>query len=324
MRGGTSVRPTAFGLTIVVVAAAVLAGSSSINDPALAGLIWAVVAALVVVGIVWPLLAIRFVRITAVEAPHDAVVGRRSALGVAVDLPGLLDTISLRVRNTAGEPEWWSLGAGRSWIEAPPARRGVYPAIGVEVATDGPLGAVVVSRRLDLPLERAVRVGPDAPFRRWSPPTSAESGTDARRTGSALGGDIVRSVRPYRTGDPAHLVHWPSSARLGDLVVRELEPPERPGIVLVVRVSADGDPDEVEQAVADAAGVAESVLRDGGGVLLCTCDLGVATAAEVTTPLQVRRRLAGAVPGPVGAAPASGWAVHVVEAGGGASGETSS
>ena len=121
-------------------------------------------------------------------------------------------------------------------------------------------------------------------------------------------------MRPYRSGDPAHLVHWPSSARVGSLVVREFEPPTRPGVVLVVdlgpaAVPVDGSavgaaPDAavdtaVERAVAEAAGLAAAVLAFGGRVLLCTHEHGRAHTAEVATPLQARRRLAAATPGPV-------------------------
>jgi uncharacterized protein (DUF58 family) len=34
---------------------------------------------------------------------------------------------------------------------------------------------------------------------------------------------ITRSLRPYRWGDPTRLIHWRTSARYGELRVRELE-----------------------------------------------------------------------------------------------------
>jgi hypothetical protein len=34
---------------------------------------------------------------------------------------------------------------------------------------------------------------------------------------------ITRALRPYRWGDPIRLVHWRTSARFGDLRIRELE-----------------------------------------------------------------------------------------------------
>jgi uncharacterized protein (DUF58 family) len=43
-----------------------------------------------------------------------------------------------------------------------------------------------------------------------------------RRAQAATEG-LTRSLRPYRWGDPIRLVHWRTSARYGDLRVRELE-----------------------------------------------------------------------------------------------------
>jgi uncharacterized protein (DUF58 family) len=43
-----------------------------------------------------------------------------------------------------------------------------------------------------------------------------------RRTQAATEG-VTRSLRPYRWGDPTRLIHWRTSARYGELRVRELE-----------------------------------------------------------------------------------------------------
>ncbi|UZQ55298.1 DUF58 domain-containing protein [Trichothermofontia sichuanensis B231] len=45
--------------------------------------------------------------------------------------------------------------------------------------------------------------------------------TDARLQNAVSG--LTRSLRPYRWGDPTRLIHWRTSARYGDLRVRELE-----------------------------------------------------------------------------------------------------
>jgi uncharacterized protein (DUF58 family) len=44
----------------------------------------------------------------------------------------------------------------------------------------------------------------------------------------------VRGVRPYRPGDPIREIHWRSSARRGELMVREYDAAPSPELVLVV------------------------------------------------------------------------------------------
>lgn len=300
----TAVRPTAFGVTATAVAAAVFAARSSILDPALAGLVWTVFVGLVVVGAVWPLAVVRFVRIELVDVPTDAIAGVAFPLGLRLRSPGLVDTVALQFEGADG---WWSVPSGTAGVELV-LPRSLTRSIRVTMSTDGPLGMLAVSRRVDLVLPVPIAVGPDPVPQQWSPPEAPETGSDDASGAVTHGGDQVRSVRPYRSGDPAHLVHWPSSARIGSLVVRELEPPTRPGVVIVVDLgpAGSGPPDDGnsdptgERAVAEAAGLATSVLRLGGWVMLCTNHDGRPLAAEVATPVQVQRRLAAATPGPVG------------------------
>ncbi|MCB1063356.1 MAG: DUF58 domain-containing protein, partial [Verrucomicrobiae bacterium] len=49
-------------------------------------------------------------------------------------------------------------------------------------------------------------------------------------------GDEFRGIRPYRSGDPVKTVHWPATARAGELMVREWDAPaprpQRYGLIL--------------------------------------------------------------------------------------------
>jgi uncharacterized protein (DUF58 family) len=74
-------------------------------------------------------------------------------------------------------------------------------------------------------------------------------------------------VREYRPGDPLRRIHWKSSARLGELVVREYEPPG------VQTVGIFCDPHPANRGVADqvarlAASEAWDCIRFGGRVVL--------------------------------------------------------
>jgi uncharacterized protein (DUF58 family) len=148
----------------------------------------------------------------------------------------------------------------------------------------------------------------------------------------ATGGtDIVRTVRPYVAGDPARLVHWPTSARMGDLVVREHDPPDDEGVALLVDLTgrpraprsdgrdepADrGEPDRAAETAAEIAmGVGRAVLARGGRLFLGTCTTRGPVGAPVADVRELGRRLAYAVPGPPAGAP-HGWPVHHVTAAG--------
>jgi len=91
-----------------------------------------------------------------------------------------------------------------------------------------------------------------------------ESSVAAPRAGT---GTEVFGVREYRPGDPLRRIHWRSSARHGELIVREYEPPG------VQTLGIFCDPAPPNRAVADqiariAASEAWDCLRDGGRVLL--------------------------------------------------------
>ena len=113
-------------------------------------------------------------------------------------------------------------------------RRGVFPVVRVEVRATAPFGFLAAHRVHVVTLARPVEVAPAPLVVDWLPaPAALEVGADPR-TSSPMAGDMARSVRPYAAGDPAHLVHWPTTARTGSIVVRELEPPAPTGQAIVV------------------------------------------------------------------------------------------
>ena len=140
----------------------------------------------------------------------------------------------------------------------------------------------------------------------WLPAPAPVEGALFDSTLPTFTGDLVGSVRPYVSGDPPHLVHWPSSARLGELVVRELEPPMPVGQAVVLDLR-DLGPD-TEQAASYALGACRAVLGSGGHLVLATCETSGPVVGPVRTVLDAGRRLARAVPGAPGVAP-EGWPV---------------
>ncbi|MBE9158575.1 DUF58 domain-containing protein [Nodosilinea sp. LEGE 06152] len=75
---------------------------------------------------------------------------------------------------------------------------------------------------------------------------------------------VTRSLRPYRWGDPTRLIHWRTSARYGELRVRELETMTASReVVIALDTTARWDETSFEQAVVAAASLYTYALQQG-------------------------------------------------------------
>lgn len=99
--------------------------------------------------------------------------------------------------------------------------------------------------------------------------TIEEEAVIRRAAADPLSGFV--SLREYVDGDDPRLIHWPTSARMGTLMLREHVELRRPEftVVLDAAVSA-GSPDDFEEMVDVAASVAVHALRSGVNVTLKT------------------------------------------------------
>lgn len=96
----------------------------------------------------------------------------------------------------------------------------------------------------------------------------------SHRARSATEGS-TRSLRPYRWGDPIRLVHWRSSARWGELRVRELEMfTGGQEIILCLDTGGDWHLDDFEQAVIAVASLYFYARRHFPDVQLWTAQTG--------------------------------------------------
>ena len=105
------------------------------------------------------------------------------------------------------------------------------------------------------------------------------SGESSTRTAAAAGEHDV-AVREFRQGDDLRRVHWRSTARRGELMVRRDEQPHlmRATIVLDARAVAhrgDGPASTFEWAISAAASIAASLVESGYGVRILTDDVPV-------------------------------------------------
>jgi uncharacterized protein (DUF58 family) len=263
---------------------------------------------LFVLGVIIPIVSLSRIAVEAWASP-DAMVGARH--DVHVRLHGRVGRVEVRVVDPPGE--WWRTATpANGLIPRVAARRGVFHTIRVELRSSAPLGVFVRSRFVRVSLPVPLHVGPRptlAAARLWPRPDDAALSNASSTVHGA--GDTVRAVRPYVPGDAARLVHWPTSARRGSLVVREHEPPPAVGVALVVDLS--GPAENAETAASRAAGIGKATLAAGGAVWCCTYEADGPVSAPVANARDLGRRLARAEPGEPGAPP-EGWSIEVVRA----------
>jgi uncharacterized protein (DUF58 family) len=108
---------------------------------------------------------------------------------------------------------------------------------------------------------------------------------ETRQRSAAVHGEDDAATREYRHGDDLRKVHWRSTARVGELMVRREEQPRqsRAAVLLDTRAAAhrgDGAASSLEWAVSAAASVAVHLARAGYTLRLVT-DTG--TDLDATT-----------------------------------------
>lgn len=162
-------------------------------------------------------------------SPHPVTVGHELRLNYQVtNRKRLLPSLAVEIVE-AGLP-------GRAFVAHVPARstvharsvnsfvrRGIYPLGTVTLSTSFPFGMFRKERDIDLPGE--VMVWPRTDRRVREP---KEAGGRLARSGVANRGvrgtrGEYRSLRGYRAGDDPKDIHWKSSARLREPVIREYE-----------------------------------------------------------------------------------------------------
>jgi len=302
--------PGDFTLTSVVLftlgAYGIAAGSVTSDQTAVAIGVFAFV--LFAIGLVWPIVILARVSVEVV-APSDGAVGDEVPLRIIVR--GRTDRVEVRVLDPPGR--WWRTAVpGVGTMPHLATRRGVFDEVRVQLRTSAPLGVFVRVRQARVRMPEPITIAPSArPAAAVLYPIGDEALMTDPVPASVAGGDTVRAVRPYVPGDPARLVHWATSARLGELVVREHDPPAAQGLALVVDLSG---PDEWgDEAASYAAGMGRAALAGGGVVLLATREREGPVCARVLDARDLGRRLARAVAGPPADVPA-GWPQRVVRA----------
>ncbi len=184
-----------------------------------------------------------------------------------------------------GEPRWYGFAPGlanRAQLisyDLRPAWRGRYHLGPVEHAMADGLGLARSVRLLPGRTDLLVtpKVEPLANLRAASGVGLAND-TTLLRTGVSSADDVL--IREYRRGDDVRRIHWRSTARTGQLMVRREERAWDPSATVLVDNRARGYSTRVhderfEWAVSAAASIALHLLADGFDLSLVTAD-GVA------------------------------------------------
>ncbi|WFE56875.1 DUF58 domain-containing protein [Micromonospora sp. WMMD712] len=163
--------------------------------------------------------------------------------------------------------------------DVPTDRRGVVPVGPLRVTRRDPLGLVALARSYSsvVPVWVHPRIHPLTAV-----PTGAGRSLDGRVDGVPQGSITFDSLREYVVGDELRRVHWRTSARVGELMVRENVDTSLPRIVVLLdnRASAHPgrDPESFEAACEAAASVVAAALRADLPVsLLLVAPEGLAT-----------------------------------------------
>lgn len=202
------------------------------------------------------------------EAPLRATVGnvgtRPATVGVTVEAGGVgVQWLLYRLQGGATA----ACGERRSF-----PRRGRFRSPPLLVGSGFPFGFLRHERPADAGADVVVLPAPgvvDADgLRRWLLRQAGGEGRTRRVLRRVTSDQAdVRGVRPYRAGDSLRTVHWRSSARRGELMVREYDAAPSPDLVLVVEPwlpdrPTPADRDRLEAALGMAAAVALAWPRD--------------------------------------------------------------
>jgi len=208
--------------------------------------------------------AIRALRIVR-RGPRSVTVGHDLRLTYEItNLKSRLPSLAVEI-SEQGLPEKAFLGhvppEGRASVRSVNSfvRRGIYPLGTVTLSTGFPFGLFKKERDVEIPGEVVVWPRTDRPVREPSPGAGRIPKVGMSSGGVSGARGEYRSLRAYRIGDDSRDIHWKSSARLREPVLRQYE---RDGAeTRWICLDTRGEPgDAAEVAIEVAASLAASAV----------------------------------------------------------------
>jgi uncharacterized protein (DUF58 family) len=161
----------------------------------------------------------------------------------------------------------------RQWLaKVTASRRGSYRLAPLRVRTGDPFGLFTSEMVVGQPT--SVVVFPEVvPLPHWRLPPSPIDGTTRVRRKFEAASPLVAGVRPYVHGDAINRIHWLSSARHGELHVKEFDLEQAADLWILLDLDRGvhagiGADASVETAVTIAASVALRTLGDNRAVAM--------------------------------------------------------
>jgi uncharacterized protein (DUF58 family) len=184
---------------------------------------------------------------------HDAVTGTRGVHLSIASLPGQ--------------------GSAQGAYRLPTTRRGVLELGPTRIDDVDPLGLARRSHFLDSTVRLIVHPLIEAiPVRRVPSGDDPLLGEELRQS-LGLSDEEFDGLRPYAPGDDLRRIHWPSSARQGELQVRQFRPPRHGRLTVAIDTRPPGDSaDALDITTSVAASITASVLAAGDATRVETTD----------------------------------------------------
>ena len=165
--------------------------------------------------------------------------------------------------------------AQRSWVAIVPlTRRGTFRIEPMVVRTGDPFGFFEAAATVGRPT--VVTVFPRVvPLPRWRLPNAYLEGTHSAPERTLQTTPLATTVRPYAPGDSFNRIHWRTTARLGEIQVKEFDLEQTADLWLFVDLDAnvqagEGDISTVEEAMRVAASIAHDAILENRAVGLTT------------------------------------------------------
>ena len=159
----------------------------------------------------------------------------------------------------------------RSWlIRVPLARRGNFRIEPLHIRTGDPFGFFEASATVGQGVSVVVYPRLE-PLPRWRLPAAALEGSQVSPVRTLQTTPLATTVRPYAPGDSMNRIHWKSTARHGEIQVKEFDLEQTADAWIVLDLqrgiqAGRGDESTVEAAVRAAASIADKALQENRSV----------------------------------------------------------